>query len=498
MNMYRKTQLRAMVFSGLVTLASSHTGAATVTWNGPDGGIWDEATSNWKSATGDPATYADGDDVRFHSGTGTQGTVDIQSSGVSPSSFMSPSGGGGNWTFVGGDITGSTSITSTASGTTFSFNRNGSYSFTGGVYPFGTFIYSPQLAGSGSTVHLGSDGSGGGGNITFAGGTFAFNPSQPAILDNHFVIAGSPGNIAGNANAAFDSGVQMGNTLNLGGVLADYSGLTLNLDGSRMLNIQVTAGSSSDYVNFTGDVHGPTDTLTINIFGSGANAYGGFGGIGLWDVGNVHLTGNRRHKFTGDGTTFFDQVAANGGKVTVVDARLVPELSGTTGSGTLNVGFPLEILAGGTVEATTVNIVAGGILGGDGTLFANLNVSGDGTVAPGIPVGTLTVNGNLILNDTSVLDFDFSGATTGLIAVSNSLTLDGVLNASQAALGQTYPLFTYGTLAADNGLQITGLAPYLRAELDTTGGQVTLLIVPEPSTAILLGLLGITLLRRRT
>ncbi len=104
-----------------------------------------------------------------------------------------------------------------------------------------------------------------------------------------------------------------------------------------------------------------------------------------------------------------------------------------------------------------------------------------------------------MLSANSVLDYEFAAnGDSDLIAVSGALTLDGTMDGSGATMGQTYTLFTYTGAFADNGLTVTGLPSYLRAEFDTSGGAVTFLAIPEPSVGALLVLgTGFTALRRR-
>lgn len=153
------------------------------------------------------------------------------------------------------------------------------------------------------------------------------------------------------------------------------------------------------------------------------------------------------------------------------------------------------------VTGTSFTNNSGGVIAGVGTIDVTGVAGGlvnDGTLAPGMSIGTLSVNGDLILTADSYLDFEYdAGGTSDLIAVAGNLTLNGSLNGAGAVLGETYTIFTYTGSLTDNGLNVTGLPAYLRAEFDTTGGQVTFMAIPEPTTAILLALGALGLLRRR-
>lgn len=503
--------------------------AATVTWDGPDGGTWDESTANW---TGDSTTYTNGDDAQFHGTIGTQGEVVVQAGGVSPASILIPNGGAGTWNFTGGDITGSGGISSLASGADPTWSRDGSYSFTGGVLVRGTYTYAPQLTAGGGTHHLGSDGGGGGGDITFDGGSFAFNPSLAATLDNNFILSGSAGTLSANANASFSSSVTMGNNLEIQGA-ADYSGLTLQPDADRTLTLQAVNTTTTTPTEFDGDVVGASaSTLTINITGGGGNAGAAVAGPGGWDLGGLRITGARRLMFQGDGDTFFDQLAANGGKVTLDSgARLVNDINGSHVSiGTLDVGYPLELLAGTTVEGNTVNVNDGGALSGVGSVQAVLNVNDGGTLSPGVSPGTLTVENDLTMNGGSTLLIEADSAIShDALALTGSATV--MLNDPTLSLNFGFTPTLSDTLfiltTADDATPISGnfeglpegsqvifgglqaTISYL-GEVDTvstSGGNDVVLFnfepapVPEPSALSLLALIGLALtkqMRRRT
>ncbi|MDW8307839.1 MAG: hypothetical protein RMK20_00545 [Verrucomicrobiales bacterium] len=165
------------------------------------------------------------------------------------------------------------------------------------------------------------------------------------------------------------------------------------------------------------------------------------------------------------------------------------------------------------VSLTTFILGSGQTLQGNGTVVGN--VTADGTIAPGTSPGTLTLRNDLNLTSLAVLSFELAGNNTtvgggvnDLLVVSGNLTLDGTLNVTElgagsfllANAGDKWRLINYGGTLADNGLALGSmptLQPGLFFAIDTaTAGQVNLMVVPEPSAA-LLGLLGgLTLLAR--
>jgi fibronectin-binding autotransporter adhesin len=155
----------------------------------------------------------------------------------------------------------------------------------------------------------------------------------------------------------------------------------------------------------------------------------------------------------------------------------------------------------GSLANTAVSVASAAVLGGSGTIGGPVSILGGGIVAPGTSPGTLTVNNSFTLADTSILDFELNptdftvgGGINDLITGVTNLTLDGVLNISGAgdwttiADNTSWRLFDYSGSLTNNALSI-GTAPTLAAgqsfQIDTaTTGQVNLVIVPEPSTAL--------------
>ncbi len=176
------------------------------------------------------------------------------------------------------------------------------------------------------------------------------------------------------------------------------------------------------------------------------------------------------------------------------------------------------------------SVLGGGALGGTGLVMSSVQVFDGGALAPGsidrfngALYGSLTIDGNLILSNSSSLRFDLDGQdfTPGgdgltlndLVHVTGDLTLDGVLSITPSiAFGGPPPyntntdfwtLFYYEGNLTDNTLEIDGASQALVAAdglmfyiYSYDGGAVDEirlgLMVPEPSTWALL-LLGLGL-----
>ena len=163
---------------------------------------------------------------------------------------------------------------------------------------------------------------------------------------------------------------------------------------------------------------------------------------------------------------------SNGGRVQAKEAFIG---DGTTATGTalvsgagstfdcseeLHVGYlgtgSLTVDAGGAVHATnSLDVGVVGTLTGDGNVAAAV-VSNAGRVAPGSPVGVLTISGAYTQGPAGVLALDLGGATPGAgydqLAVSGPATVDGALHVSLAGgfhpgLGQTFTVLTAGSVS---------------------------------------------------
>lgn len=218
------------------------------------------------------------------------------------------------------------------------------------------------------------------------------------------------------ANANNGSAIVAGRISAGSGKAIEFNGTNnrLELQAGYSITGSVT-GAGSDRLIFGG-----TDNANFDLAGLGVQ-YTGFGA--------VQKTGASTWTLSGDGSTF-------AGPIAVLD-------------GTLNV-------TGSLGGALTVQ--SGGALGGTGTLGA-VTVADGGILEPGSSPGTLHMN-SLLLNNGSVLNFELGtpgvAAASDRIDVMGNLTLDGILNVSDAGgFGNgVYTLIDYGNLVADNGLAL--------------------------------------------
>jgi len=319
-------------------------------------------------------------------------------------------------------------------------------------------------------------------------------------------FAGRPINITGNLE------IRSGNVAGLGTAAAVTYGVILG-DTSGTLNACVEdlgGGTNTIWANITVRP-GSSGTKRIGLVNrNNASVATWKGNILLNDnvtVSNslgTHATQIQRQVFTGvisgakgvtkDGTgvTWFYGKNTYLGRTLVNAGTLVIDNT-TSGQGDYVVASTATLAGFGTIglaDTKKVEIADGGILSpGD---MGNLK-------PPTSAVGTLTIDGDLLLHSLANLAFDIGESTTpgttyDTIVLQSNLTLDGTLVVTpQIVLDnapRTYTLIDYGSgTLTDLGLDVTGIPGGIPYSLVTGGGKVQLItgVIPEPATLLLLG-----------
>jgi rhamnogalacturonan endolyase len=422
----------------------SVTAASGLVWTGASGVAWDTTTTNWLNGI-TAVAYANGNNVSF--GDSPVGTNVVITAVVSPGS-VTFANSAVNYAVSGAGISGTTSLVKTNAGSVTLASTN--------TYTSGTFVNGGGLVFSNGAAIPAS------GTLTLNGtGTVAVTGANS--LPN--VLVNGTNSITGNGNSG--TGIA---TLNDAGTLTlfvsggsdvfDLTGAmtgsgTLVLGSSPMtLRFNGTAGDGNAIFNFgTG-----TAVANVRSTGTAAIALGGLaGGSGTQLQGDNSSGGaNLTYTIGGAGAnTEFDGVIRDGtvGTVALVKTGAgVFTLAGTniySAGTTINGGtLLLNNTSGSGTGSGIVTVASGGTLGGNGIVSGAVTVNSGGALAPGNPLGMLTVSNNLTLatGSTTFMQIQHSPLTNDAVKVTGTLAEGGTLNvtnigASALAAGDSFVLF---------------------------------------------------------
>jgi uncharacterized protein with beta-barrel porin domain len=319
----------------------------------------------------------------------------------------------------------------------------------------GDFKVSNQSGGDTLATNTGSVGGAIGFRVTSNGGnTTASNAGSIAQAFNVTNNNGAPGTLtvsnSGTIGAAFvinntGGGATVTNSGTVGGGVRATAG---NGGAISFTNSGTILGGGGDAIRFGG---GTNNTLTLlqgsSITGNIVTAVAG-------DTLNFLLGPSTFTYGAASGFSGFNQVNVNSGMVILNGTNSANNIQ--VNGGNLQVGDaadPAATLAG------AVN-VAGGTLSGHGTVVGNVSVGNGATLAPGGSVGTLTIQGNLVLATAANYLVEISAATSSSTAVSGTATLGG--NVQVFSANNSYRFnspYTILTSAGLGGTQFSGLTP---------------------------------------
>ncbi|MEO4001759.1 autotransporter domain-containing protein [Mesorhizobium sp. CAU 1732] len=300
-----------------------------------------------------------------------------------------------------------------------------------------------DIADAGNTFTLSQDIIGPGNLVKRGDGSLSLSGRN--AYGNSFVEAGTligeaasiSGDIANAATIVFDQDSDAsfdGDIVGLNGtdgVMVKQGVGTLTLDGVSTLDWTIADGGlATEATRFGGDVELGGAGTSFAFVDSGTAAYHGE----ISGNGQFSLDGEGTVLLTGDSSGFAGSTAIKAGTLLVGDAA---------GNGTL--GGSLDVLAGGT-------------LGGSGTVGSGtrslVTVASGGTLSPGNSIGTLTVDGNLVFEAGShlVVEVNPEGSESDLVTVTGNATLNGGAVAHIGANGNYDIRSTHTIVSADGTL----------------------------------------------
>jgi uncharacterized repeat protein (TIGR03803 family)/autotransporter-associated beta strand protein len=414
-------------------------------------------------------------------------------------SFNDSNGGcpNGNLTLVGSTLYGTTAEGGAAGyGTVFSIATTGgspttlcSFSGSNGRGPCGLTLTGNTLYGTTSSGGASNDGT-----------VFALTLPTSTLAWAH--SAGGSWAAAGNWTGNQVPGGSTPDTVTFGNVIGSRTvavtldgswavgSLTFNTSGGGSYTISRSAGDTTSTLMLTGSVTNSGGNHTIAapvVLGSNVT-------VSTTAGSSLTISGPISESAVGSSVTL-----AGSGRVilsasntytggTAVQSGILVAANGSNGSAT---GSGIVTLNGGTLATDPI---AGGSISGEAVPGSAASVIAPGGVGS---VGKLTL-GSLVTASNLTLNFDLTtpGGGNDLLLITGALTLNpntAITFGTDPTANGDYRLIGYGSLTGSLSDFVLPSGPYsLSTSVDP--GNIDLVVVPEPSTLVLLGVAAVGLL----
>jgi autotransporter-associated beta strand protein/T5SS/PEP-CTERM-associated repeat protein len=413
----------------------------------------------------------------------TGGFINFNSANSFGSGLITINGGGLQWaTGNSADISAQLAAFG-AGGATFDTNGNNvtlaaSLSGPGGLTKTGAGTmtlsgvnsYQGGTAINGGTVAVTADANLGAaaGGLAFGGGTLQF---LSGFTTNRTVtLSAGGGTFDTNGNNATLAGAigGAGGLTKVGAGTMTLSGASTYLGGTTVNAGTLQAGAANVFA--PASAHTIANGATLNLAGFN-QSIGSLAGAGAVTLGAATLTtGNDNTS-----TTFSGAISGTGGLTKIGTGTLL--LTGTsnyTGATTVNAG---TLSVNGSIASSALTVNAGGTIGGNGTI-GNTTING-GTLSPGNSIGTLTVQGNLVLTSAAAYIVEVSPTAADRTNVTGTANLAGTVQAvfgPGAYIARTYTILSAagGSTGTFGSLTTTGLPAGFTASLSYTATDAIL------------------------
>ena len=397
-------------------------------WSGNVSGVWDSGALNWVVNGIPSSAYTDGDVVTFDDSGSAANTI---SSGAT----VSPASVTVNTTLnsytISAVIGGTAGLTKSGSST---LTLTGANTYTGAtVVSGGTLILTNSGSLSSSMASLSISN---GATLTTTVNN-SFGQAQSGSWTIAGTIIGAANTQTMPANVTLNNGTMSGPASPWWGTFLTWGAAAITANGA---NNTINAGTLANYYDVSLNTPLSSDVLNVSSVIGGYNANGG----GLHKLGN--------------------------GTVTLTGASIY--LGATTiSNGTLLVNSPGSLPSG-----STVSVLSGAVLGGNGTIGGSV-IFAAGALATNVVGTPLTINGALTLNNNTINVSTLSALGIGAYTL---MTCGGAINGA------------FNSAPAVSG---HGLAPTTKGIVGTGNGAVTLYVVSNsislPTTTVLVETSGI-------
>ena len=302
--------------------------------------------------------------------------------------------------------------------------------------------------------------------LSGTGATHNFNTANPITAVSADLSTSGIGPVVNfnTTGTVLPAGLTVTNAQTIGGSGSLQIDGTFNLENAGNVSVSgglTTTGTSN--INGNTSLSGTWNNQGTLDFNSGGMQING-GGI-LNNESTVNLLNTGTLMFgagTYNNTAGATNNKPNAGNVTIFTAFNVADTSildiadgDLTATGFATNSGTLTLALGTLLDPAAVFInLPTGLIQGSG--FLQANVTNQGTIAPGTSPGIITITGDLLLDPTSVLDFELDGDTPGAgagfhdqIVVTGNATLDGTINATLfggfvPVAGNTFDIITCG------------------------------------------------------
>lgn len=404
-------------------------------------------------------------------GTGGLGGTAVSPGGVAGTNGSIGGGGGAGGGGFNGNGVGAATITNSSAltggtGGGGGAGANGGGGGGGGGGGYGAIVTGVGASSNNSSITAGNGGAGGGtvsgtgfGGAGGGGGVgVQFTASGATFTNSGTVIGGNggAGGIGGGGTGAVGAG-GMG-IVGVGLTLINSSAISGGLSGDGV--------TRANAIRFTGGTNilelqaGSTITGNVVAFGAADTLRLGGTSNASFDVSQIGAGA----QYQGFGV--FQKVGTSTWTLTGTNNAA---LAWMINAGTLAVN--------GTMANSTMTVNAGGALGGNGTV-GSTTISG-GTLAPGNSIGTLTIQGNLVLTSAAAYIVEVSPTQADRTNVTGTATLGGTVQAVFGAgsyIARTYTILSAagGRSGTFSGLTTSGLPQGFLVSLSYTGTDAIL------------------------